>query len=52
MTFYVQTYPYGRRWVENRDQTLGINVREEDDHTDENSHGCPLTFYRKDNLPV
>jgi HSP20 family protein len=34
MTFYVQTYPYrrmARRWVENRDQTLGINVREEDD---------------------
>jgi HSP20 family protein len=34
MTFYLQTYPYrrmARRWVENRDQTLGINVREEDD---------------------
>lgn len=34
MTFYVQTYPYrrmARRWVENRDRTLGINVREEDD---------------------
>jgi HSP20 family protein len=42
MTFYVQTYPFGfaqdrpyrrmaRRWAENRDQTLGINVREEDD---------------------
>jgi HSP20 family protein len=34
MTFYVQTYPYrrmARRWAENRDQTLGINVREEDD---------------------
>ena len=34
MTFYVQTYPYrraARRWVENRDQTLGINIREEDD---------------------
>lgn len=40
MTFYLQTYPFGfaqdrpyrrmaRRWVENRDQTLGINVREE-----------------------
>ena len=32
MTFYLQTYPYrrmARRWVENRDQTLGINVREE-----------------------
>ena len=35
MTFYLQTYPYrrmARRWVENRDQTLGINVREEDDN--------------------
>jgi HSP20 family protein len=34
MTFYVQTYPYrrmARRWVENRDHTLGINVREEDE---------------------
>ena len=34
MTFYVQTYPYRRmvrRWAENRDQTLGINIREEDD---------------------
>jgi HSP20 family protein len=34
MTFYLQTYPYrrmARRWVENRDQTLGINVREEDE---------------------
>lgn len=34
MTFYVQTYPYrrmARRWIENRDQTLGINVREEED---------------------
>jgi HSP20 family protein len=36
MTFYVQTYPYrrmARRWAENRDreQTLGINVREADD---------------------
>jgi HSP20 family protein len=36
MTFYVQTYPYrrlARQWVENRDreQTLGINVRAEDD---------------------
>ena len=40
MTFYVQTYPFGyaqdrpyrrmaRRWVENDDQTLGINVRED-----------------------
>ncbi|RPJ23302.1 MAG: Hsp20/alpha crystallin family protein [Chloroflexi bacterium] len=34
MTLYLQTYPYrrmARRWVENREQTLGINVREEDD---------------------
>jgi HSP20 family protein len=34
MTFYLQTYPYrrmARRWAENRDGTLGINVREEDD---------------------
>src|SRR5215211_9174801 len=34
MTFYLQTYPYrrmARRWAENHDQTLGINVREEDD---------------------
>jgi HSP20 family protein len=34
MTFYVQTYPYrrvARRWAENRDQTLGINIREDDD---------------------
>ena len=34
MTFYLQTYPYrrmARRWVENRNQTLSINVREEDD---------------------
>lgn len=34
MTFYVQTYPYrrmARRWAENRDRTLGINVREEDE---------------------
>ena len=34
MTFYLQTYPYrriARRWVEDRDQTLGVNVREEDD---------------------
>jgi HSP20 family protein len=34
MTFYLQTYPYrrmARRWAENRDQTIGINVREEDD---------------------
>jgi HSP20 family protein len=42
MTFYLQTYPFGfaqdrpyrrmaRRWAENREQTLGINVREEDE---------------------
>ena len=34
MTFYLQTYPYrrmARRWAENRDRTLGINVREEQD---------------------
>ncbi len=34
MTFYLQAYPYrrmARRWVENRDQTLGINVREEEE---------------------
>jgi HSP20 family protein len=34
MTFYVQTYPYrrmARRWAENRERTLSINVREEDD---------------------
>lgn len=36
MTFYVQTYPYrrlARRWTENHDrgQTLGVNVRAEDD---------------------
>lgn len=34
MTFYVQTYPYrrmARQWAENREQTLGINVRQEDD---------------------
>ena len=34
MTFYLQTYPYrrmARRWAENRDGTLGINVREEND---------------------
>ena len=32
MTFYLQTYPYrrmARRWAENRDQTLGVNVRED-----------------------
>ena len=34
MTFYLQTYPYrrmARRWAENREGTLGINVREEDE---------------------
>ncbi len=34
MTFYLQTYPYrrmARRWVGNRDQTLGINIHEEDE---------------------
>jgi HSP20 family protein len=39
MTFYIQTYPYAqakpqhrvvRRWVENREQALGVNIREED----------------------
>lgn len=32
MTFYLQAYPYrrmARRWVEDRDQTLGINIRED-----------------------
>ena len=34
MTFYVQTYPYrrmARRWAQNRQETLRINVREEDE---------------------
>jgi HSP20 family protein len=34
MTLYLQTYPYrqmARRWVENRAQTLGVNIREEDE---------------------
>ncbi|HEY5729610.1 MAG TPA: Hsp20/alpha crystallin family protein [Anaerolineales bacterium] len=42
MTFYLQTYPYNnvqqrprrrvvRRWVENDQHTLGVNIREEDD---------------------
>lgn len=34
MTFYLQTYPYrrmARRWAEDREQTLGINIREEQD---------------------
>ena len=32
MTFYLHSYPYrrvARRWVENNEQTLGVNVREE-----------------------
>lgn len=42
MTFYLQSYPFdfaqdrpyrrmARRWAENREQSLGINVREDDD---------------------
>jgi Molecular chaperone (small heat shock protein) len=34
MNFYLQTYPYrriARRWSENREQTIGINLREEED---------------------
>jgi HSP20 family protein len=34
MTFYLQTYPYrrmARRWVENREGTLGIDLREQED---------------------
>ena len=34
MTFYLQTYPYrrmARRWAENREQSLRVNVREEDE---------------------
>ena len=34
MTFYLQTYPYRRMarcWAENHEQTLGINIREEDE---------------------
>ena len=34
MTFYLHPYPYrrvARRWAENRDRTLGINISEEDD---------------------
>ena len=33
MTFYLHPYPYrrlARRWAENNEQTLGVNVREED----------------------
>jgi len=32
MTLYLQTYPYrrmARRWAEHRDQTLGVNIRED-----------------------
>ena len=35
MTFYLQTYPYrrmARRWAENHEQTLGINIREDAEH--------------------
>lgn len=38
MTFYLQTYPYHRpyrrmlrRWVENEQHALGVNIREEND---------------------
>jgi len=34
MTFYLHSYPYrrtARRWVENNQETLGVNVREEDE---------------------
>ena len=38
MTFYLQTYPYqrprrrmARRWVENDQRSLSVNIREEDD---------------------
>jgi len=34
MTFYLQTYPYrrmARRWAESHQETLRINVREEDE---------------------
>lgn len=34
MTFYLQTYPYrrmARRWVENNQRTLNVNVHEEED---------------------
>ena len=42
MTFYLQTYPYHhvqqrpsrrivRRWVENDQHALGVNIREEDE---------------------
>jgi HSP20 family protein len=34
MTFYLHPYPYrrlARRWAENNEHTLGVNVREEDE---------------------
>ena len=34
MTFYLHPYPYrrmARRWVENNQHSLGVNVREEDE---------------------
>jgi HSP20 family protein len=34
MTFYLHSYPYrrvARRWAENNEQTLGVNVREEEE---------------------
>ena len=34
MTFYLHPYPYrrlARRWVENNEHTLGVNIREEDE---------------------
>ena len=34
MTFYLHPYPYrhvARRWAENRDRALGVNIREEDE---------------------
>jgi HSP20 family protein len=34
MTFYLHPYPYrrlARRWAENHDQPLGVNIREEDE---------------------
>jgi HSP20 family protein len=34
MTFYLHPYPYrrlARRWAENNEHTLGVNIREEDE---------------------
>ena len=34
MTFYLHPYPYrrvARRWAENRDRALGVNIHEEDE---------------------